>query len=278
MNIRQLTKRERMLISVVAIIGIVVLGLQVQPMTRQILSGGGLAEKQAQLQTAKDIVSLAEMAEFLDGNLLSLAGLQGQVISDELLAEIQERVDLNDLNRAHRAKELADLFPALEGKADILLAYRDSHGAFESLDSLREIEGSIFEGEQPQAVISRRIADLAQQAGLEPNYQLNIKPISGKKTVKLPTQTRKLLVDVFSVSQLDKEKLQRGLAHVPLTYQPEVYLVDMTFRSEIEPIIQLIQRIRSTTKWLQVRDVKFSVVDKKEIILSANLLLIAHVL
>ncbi|MBI1925698.1 hypothetical protein HYR99_15770, partial [Candidatus Poribacteria bacterium] len=63
-------------------------------------------------------------------------------------------------------------------------------------------------GDQPQAVISRQIADLAQKAGLRPNYQLNVKPMSGKKSEKISPQAKKNLALYLYLSKLEGELKQ----------------------------------------------------------------------
>ena len=138
------------------------------------------------MQTAQNLVQLAQVTQQIDREIQAQIGLEGQIISDSLFEEIADRVDLEALNRANRAAALAALHPALENKADSLLAYKKHYGEFESLDKLKEIRGPIFEGEQAQAVISRRISDLAKRAGLRPNYQLNIRPMPGAKSENLP--------------------------------------------------------------------------------------------
>ena len=75
-----------------------------------------------------------------------------------------------------------------------------------------------------------------------------------------------------------EDKLQGWLAKVPSTHQPEAYIVDMRFNSKIERVVRLIHAIESSSKWLQVRDLKITIADKKETTISANLSMIAKVL
>ncbi|MCZ6678007.1 MAG: hypothetical protein O7E52_12230 [Candidatus Poribacteria bacterium] len=205
---RKLTQREKILLAIVAVVVVVALFMAVEPVVRQGFSGGELAVAREKLQTAQDLVQLAQTAEKIDGKLRHQVGLQGRIISDSLFQEVSDRVALTDLNRARRAADLAALLPALEGKADSLLAYKKQQGEFENFDALKKIQGPIFEGEQPQAVISRRIANLVQKSGLKPNYQLNIKPMSGKKSEKLSTSAKKNLLDYLYLSELDEELQQ----------------------------------------------------------------------
>ena len=202
---RKLTRREIILLTIVAL---VVLILLIEPIIRQGFPGDALSAKQEKLQTAQNLVQLAQVTQRIDREIQAQVGLEGQIISDSLFEEIVGRVDLEALNRANRASALAALHPALENKADSLLAYKKHYGEFESLDKLKEIRGPIFEGEQVQAVISQRISDLAKKAGLRPNYQLNIRPIPGTKSEKLPAQTKKHLVSHLYLGELSNELQQ----------------------------------------------------------------------
>ncbi len=202
---RKLTRREIILLTIVAL---VVLILLIEPIIRQGFPGDELTTKQERLQTAQNLVELAQVTQQIDRQVQAQVGLEGQIISDALFEEIANRVDLEALNGARRASALAGLHPALEDKADSLLAYKQQHGEFGDLDELKKIRGPIFEGEQAQAVISRRISDLARRAGLRPNYQLNIRPMPGTKSEKLSPQTKKNLVCHLFLGELANE-LQR---------------------------------------------------------------------
>ena len=202
---RKLTRREIVLL---AVVGLVLLILLIEPIIRQVFPGDELATKREKLETAQNLVQLAQVTQQIDREIQAQVGLEGQIISDSLFREIVNRVDLEALNRANRASTLAALHPALENKADSLLAYKKHYGEFESLGKLKEIRGPIFEGEQAQAVISRRISDLAKKAGLRPNYQLNIRPTPGAKSENLPPQTKKNLVYYLYLGELANELQQ----------------------------------------------------------------------
>ena len=202
---RKLTRREIILL---AVVGTVLLILLVKPLIRQGFPGDELTAKQQKLETAQNLVQLAQVTQQIDRDIQAQVGLEGQIISDSLFEEIANRVDLKALNRANRAAALAALHPALENKADSLLTYKKHYGEFQSLDKLKEIRGPIFEGEQAQAVISRRISDLARKAGLRPNYQLNIRPMPGAKSENLPPQTKKNLVYYLYLGELANELQQ----------------------------------------------------------------------
>ena len=202
---RKLTRRE---IALLAVVALVLLILLIEPIIRQGFPGDELTTKREKLQTAQNLVQLAQVTQQIDREIQAQVGLEGQIISDSLFEEIADRVDLEAFNRANRAAALAALHPALENKADSLLAYKKHYGEFESLDKLKEIRGPIFEGEQAQAVISRRISDLAKRAGLRPNYQLNIRPMPGAKSENLPPQTKKNLVYHLYLGELANELQQ----------------------------------------------------------------------
>ena len=202
---RKLTQREIILL---AVVGLVLLILLVDPIIRQWFPGDELTAKREKLETAQNVVGLAQVTQQIDREIQGQVGLEGQIISDSLFEEIADRVDLDALNRANRASTLGALHPALENKADSLLAYKKHHGEFDSLDRLKAIRGPIFEGEQAQAVISRRISDLAKRAGLRPNYQLNIRSMPGAKSENLPPQTKRNLVYHLYLGKLANELQQ----------------------------------------------------------------------
>lgn len=205
---RKLTKREKVLLALVAVVVVVILFTQLEPATRQGFSGRSLADKREALQTARDLVSLSQTIERIAGNLRENVGLQGEIISDSLFEVLSSQIDADDLNRAQRASDLAVLHPALRGKADTLLAYKEQNGDFKSLDALKTMRGPIFEGEQPEAVISRRIAILVRKAELRPNYRLNMKPRPGRNTETIPSQAKRNLVLYLYNSELDEELKQ----------------------------------------------------------------------
>lgn len=202
---RKFTKREKVLLVLAAVVAVVILIVQLGRAGRQGFSGGTLADKRDALQTAHELVSLSGIVERIGANLRENVGLQGRIISDSLFEVLSSQLDVDDLNRAQRASDLAVLHPALGGKADTLFAYKKQNGDFESLDALKKVRGPIFEGEQPEAVISRRIAILAGKAGLRPNYQLNMKPRPGRNTEAIPSHVKRNLVVYLYNSELNEE-------------------------------------------------------------------------
>ena len=202
---RELTKREKVLLAVVGAVVLAIVILQLLPMVLQGFSGSEIADKREQLQAAQDLVQLAQFTEQIEEKLRGQVGLQGRVISDSLFEEISQQGDVQAFNQVRRTSDLAALHPALEGKAATLIGYKNRYGDLDSMDKLKEIQGPIFEGEQPQAVISQRISQLTRKAGLKPNYQLNIKPSPGKKSAKVPSRAKQNLIVYLYASQLDAE-------------------------------------------------------------------------
>ena len=232
---RKLTKREKMLLVLVAAVVAAILFLQLGSTTRLGISGGTLDDKREALQTAQELVSLAGIVKRIGGNLRENVGLKGEIISHSLFEDLSSQIDEDDLNRAQRASDLAVLHPALGGKAETLLDYKKQNGDFESLDALKNVRGPIFEGEQPEAVISRRIAILAGKAGLRPNYQLNMKPRPGRNTEDIPDQAKRNLVLYLYNSELDQELKQLKVQQKTIEdeWEPEQTEMDEDVSAEL---------------------------------------------
>ena len=203
---RPLTKREQTLFALAGTVALIAILFKVVPMIRQGMHGNELTVKREQFQTSKELVELAEITEQAHVQLREQAGLQGKTIPDSLFKEISKDADaLKNLNRARTTSDLANLHPALKGKADTLFAYRTAQNGFKSLDALKEIEGSIFEGAEPQVVIGQRLDEFTKKAGLKPNYQLNIKPAPGKKSETISTEAKQNLILHLYLGELDAE-------------------------------------------------------------------------
>ena len=202
---RELTRREKTLLGIVGLICLVVLLLRGLPTVLQGLAGAKIAEKQARLQTAENLVLLDKQADRIDESLRERVGLQGRLISDSLFDEISKLHSVQTLNQTRQESDLTALHPALEGKAPILLAYKNQHGGFAKLEELKSLQGSIFAGEQPRVVISQWISQLARKSGLRPDYQLNIKPSPGKKTEKISYQAKRNFVLYSYMAGLEDE-------------------------------------------------------------------------
>lgn len=203
---RPLTKREQTLFALAGTVALIAILFKVVPMIRQGMYGSELIVKREQFQTSKELVELAEITEQAHVQLREKVGLQGKTIPDSLFKEISKEEDaLKNINRARTTSDLANLHPALKGKADTLFAYRKEHNGFKSLDALKEIEGSIFEGAEPQVVIGQRIYEFTKKAGLKPNYQLNIKPAPGRKSETISTEAKQNLILHLYLDELDVE-------------------------------------------------------------------------
>ena len=205
---RKLTKREKALLAVVGIIGVIVLALQVLPAFVNGLVRSNKAAKFERLQTAENLVQLETQASGINDSLRGHVGLRGRLISDSLFDELSELHNVEAFNQTRRVSDLIALHPALEGKAASLLAYKSQRDSLAKLEELKTIQGSIFEGEQPRVVISQRISQLARKSGLRPDYQLNIKPPPGKKTEKISRQAKRNFV-LYSYKVTLENELKR---------------------------------------------------------------------
>ena len=205
---RMLTKREKVLLAIVGMVGLIALALRLLPSVFHGLARINLAEKQDRLQTAENLVRLDKQASRIDKSLRTLVGLQGRLVSDSLFNEIKQLHSVETFNQTRQRSELTALHPALEGKAAALFAYKTQRGGFTDLDELKTIQGSIFEGEQPRVVISQRISQLANRSGLKPDYRLNIKPSPGKNTEKISSQAKHNFVLYSYMKELEDELKQ----------------------------------------------------------------------
>lgn len=88
---------------------------------------------------------------------------------------------------------------------------------------------------------------------------------------------------VDSIDQWTK-RLQDSLAKIVLTYEPEMYGVEVKFKSDIRTVVKLIELIETSTKWLHVKTFKVTndksekKGDEERARLNVELLMIARVL
>jgi hypothetical protein len=68
------------------------------------------------------------------------------------------------------------------------------------------------------------------------------------------------------------------LAKVTLTYQPEVYFIEMNIRGKIDQIGKFIYAIEDSSKWIYVKGLKINIADKNKRTLGINLSLAAKIL
>ena len=66
---RKLTQREKTLLGAVAIVAVIALFMTIEPTIRQGFSGGELAVKREQLQTAQEFVQLSRITEQIGGKI-----------------------------------------------------------------------------------------------------------------------------------------------------------------------------------------------------------------
>ena len=64
------------------------------------------------------------------------------------------------------------------------------------------------------------------------------------------------LTEYVDDTELQIKRLENWLAGVSLTYQPELYGVDMKFTSGVGTVVKLMELIDVSTKWLYVRNLK----------------------
>ncbi|MBR54809.1 hypothetical protein CMK19_13700 [Candidatus Poribacteria bacterium] len=170
------------------------------------LLGRELKVKKNQLVETKLLVSLAKDAIQIGPTNREQTGLQGRIISDTLAGEIKDLDLLKKLNEARRSSDLATLHPSFREKANFLIDFREQKGGtIESIDQLKEIQGPIFVGEQPEAIIARQISRVASGADVKSNYQLNIKKQPGKKLAKIANEAKSIFVNQLYLDALNDE-------------------------------------------------------------------------
>ena len=170
------------------------------------LLGRELKVKKNQLVETQLLVSLAKNAIQVGPTNREQTGLQGRIISDTLAGEIKDLDLLKKLNEARRASDLANLHPSFRAKASFLIDFREQKGGtIDSIDQLKEIQGPIFVGEQPEAIIARQISRVASSADVKSNYQLNIKKQPGKKSAKIANEAKSIFVDQLYLDALNHE-------------------------------------------------------------------------
>lgn len=71
-------------------------------------------------------------------------------------------------------------------------------------------------------------------------------------------ERQRALVEYVNKILQQRTELLEQLALAPSTYQPEVYIVEMKFKTDMEKLVNLNHRIETSTKWLTVRDLRIS--------------------
>ena len=203
---RKLTIREKIGIAVVIIGAIVVLYfLGILNPSRLSLTGGDLEVKKAELKDTEELIKLDKLVSGIEDDTMAEVGLQGNLIPESLFQKISNELTVEKLNQVKTPRELYEIDPALKRRASSILAYRRKIGKFENIEQLKEIKCSIFEIDPAQAVISKRISELAQKAGINPKYQLSIKPQPGKKRERITIKDRQKLIEKLYRHELKEE-------------------------------------------------------------------------
>lgn len=203
---RELTTREKIGIAVVIIAAIVALySFGILDPSRLGLTGGDLSAKETELKNTENLVKFNKLASDIEDDIMAEVGLQDELIPEALFEQINEKLTVEKLNKAKTPKDLYEIDSALKNKASQILAYRKKNGKFENLEQLKEIRCSIFEGDPAQAVLSKRISELTKKVGLQPKYQLSVKPLPGKKQERLTIRNRQKLVEKLYRHELEEE-------------------------------------------------------------------------
>jgi len=203
---RELTTREKIGIVAVIIAAIVALySFGILDPSKLGLTGGDLSAKETELKNTENLVKFKKLASDIEDDIMAEVGLQDNLIPQPLFEQINEKLTVEKLNKAKTPKDLYEIDSALKNKASQILAYRKENGKFENLEQLKEIKCSIFEGDPPQAVLSKRISELTKKVGLQPKYQLSVKPLPGKKQERLTIQNRQKLVEKLYRHELEEE-------------------------------------------------------------------------
>ena len=202
----ELSSREKALVLVLGALVILSAGWLAKDHLNLDLLGRELKVKKNQLVETQLLVSLAKNAIQVGPTNREQTGLQGRIISDTLAGEIKDLDLLEKLNEARRASDLANLHPSFRAKASFLIDFREQKGGIiDSIDQLKEIQGPIFVGEQPEAIIARQISRVASGADVKSNYQLNIKKQPGKKSAKIANEAKSIFVDQLYLDALNDE-------------------------------------------------------------------------
>ncbi len=211
----KLTTREKGLIGFCGVVAIVVLGLLVfRPLVNQWRTAGEeLIKTQQDLEVAEKLVDFESSAIALEKKLRKKTGLEGEpLISNEQFEQIQEHLTV-DATDTETGKDNINTV----GKRQLLnlgfdkylvnsiLAYRNKVGKFDELKQLKDMRGSIFEGELAEAIISKRISEKIRETGVERIDKLDAKPASGKKKEDIPKDAKKLFVKEVYLNELETE-------------------------------------------------------------------------
>ena len=108
--------------------------------------------------------------------------------------------------------------PVIETKRQTLQTSKDLVAASKNLKPVKtglykdtgladgDEESTIFDGHHPETVIRQKLDTIAKRAGIRQNYQLNTKPLPGKKSQRVSLQARQNLVVYLYQDQLTAER------------------------------------------------------------------------
>lgn len=86
-------------------------------------------------------------------------------------------------------------------------------------------------------------------------------------------------IEVYQRAVLKKKaELRKLLSEVDTSYERQSFLINISFKSEIEPLVKFIHNLESSLKWFKVESMKISVSDPKRTLLSTELSLMATIL
>ena len=211
---RKLTTREKTMIGLCGVVFIVVLALFIfRPLLNQWRSTGEeIKLKQTELKSAQELVNFESSAMAIEDKLRMKTGLAAPIISDEQFNRLKEQLTVDDtgdgsdklnINKATRTELLRlDLDKYL---INSILAYRDNIGRFNELEELKNIRGTIFEGQLAEAILSQRLAKIIKDTGVNRIDRLDVKLVPGKKTDTILRDVKKLFVSELYLNELATE-------------------------------------------------------------------------
>jgi len=212
---RKLTTREKTMIGLCGVVAIIVLALFIfRPLLNQWRSASEeISLKQTQLKSDQEMVNFGPSAIAIEDKLRAKTGLGSPLISDEQFNQLKEQLtigaeddDSNKLNINKATKTELTKLGFDRYLINSILAYRGKVGQFENLEELKNIRGTIFEGQLAEAIISQRLSQIIQDVGIKRIDRLDAKLVSGKKTETISRDVKKLFVDELYLNELETEK------------------------------------------------------------------------
>jgi predicted RNA-binding protein Jag/DNA uptake protein ComE-like DNA-binding protein len=141
-------------------------------------------------------------------------------------------------------------------------------------DEIAKVEGSETPGAEKAVDESRIEKDRKPKSSVNPSLRsrVNFANTNGEDVI-----ISKLAEYLVKVSQ-KKDEIQDWLYDVPISYQKQSYVVDISFKCEMGQLVNVMYKIESSLRWLSVRDLKISIADQEKTLLSANMSVLATVL